>query len=221
MSRSIIDDGFRADLVEEAIFAGKIEIPTIFKPSKFIIPEGIVPFSYRNRIDGSGKFLAFYEHDIKFNDVISATDRYLEEFRKFDGIVSPDCSLYRDMPLCLQIANTYMNRAIGQYLQQKGMYVVPNIRWGDERTYTTCVLPEKIAFLGIEKHSIVAIGTYGCVQGKDNSYHFRNGLIAMLDELEPEVVLVYGPMPRGIFHGLEAKAQFVQYPDWIALAKRR
>ena len=28
------------------------------------------------------------------------------------------------------------------------------------------------------------------------------GLIAMLDELQPEVVLVYGAMPYEIFHGL-------------------
>ncbi|MBQ8094277.1 MAG: DUF4417 domain-containing protein [Clostridia bacterium] len=49
-----------------------------------------------------------------------------------------------------------MNRAIGHHLQQNGLYVVPNIRWGDERSYTTSVLPEKVAFLGVEKHCIVS-----------------------------------------------------------------
>ena len=221
MSRIIIDDGFRADLVEEATFAGVLEIPTIFKPDEFIIPVGMVPFSCRNRTDGIGKFLVFYEHDLKFNDVITATDQHLDDFRKFSGIVSPDCSLYRDMPLCLQIANIYMNRAIGHHLQQQGLYVVPNIRWGDERTYTTSVLPEKVAFLGVEKHSIVSIGTYGCVRGEENRHHLRNGLIAMLDELEPEIVLVYGSMPKGIFQELETRTRFVQYPDWITSMKRR
>lgn len=33
--------------------------------------------------------------------------------------------------------------------------------------------------------------------------YFREGLIAMLDEFEPEVVLVYGAMPKKIFGGLE------------------
>jgi len=41
----------------------------------------------------------------------------------------------------------------------------------------------------------------------------------MLDELEPEVVLVYGPMPDKIFHGLEDRTRFVPYPDWITLKK--
>ena len=58
-----------------------------------------------------------------------------------------------------EIANTYMNRAIGQYLQQQGIYVIPNVRWCDERSYTTCELIEKFAFFGLQKHSIVSIGT--------------------------------------------------------------
>ena len=54
-----------------------------------------------------------------------------------------------------------MNRAVGCYLQSHGVYVIPNVRWGDERSYTTVELPEKFAFLGVPKNSIVSIGTYG------------------------------------------------------------
>ncbi len=220
MKKLIIDDCFRADLVEEAVFDGIAEIPVINKPDRFIIPVGMIPFSCRKRSNRRGDFVVFYEHDLRFTDVINATDNYLDEFRRFAGVVSPDCSLYRDMPLCLQITNVYLNRAVGSHLQKRGLYVVPNIRWGDERTYTTCMLPEKIAFLGVEKHSIVSIGTYGCVQGKENQHHFRNGLIAMLETLEPEVVLVYGSMPEPIFRDLLSLTKFVQYPDWITLKKR-
>lgn len=46
------------------------------------------------------------------------------------------------------------NPAIAHYLQKKGVYVIPNVRWGDERTYTTEVFPEPLAFMGFEKHSI-------------------------------------------------------------------
>lgn len=112
-----------------------------------------------------------------------------------------------------------MNRAIGHYFQSKGMYVIPNIRWGDERTYTTTELPEKAAFLGAPKHSILSVGTYGCIKSKEDKRYFREGLIAMLDELEPEVVLVYGSMPRQIFEGIENRTHFVHYPDWITLKK--
>ena len=123
------------------------------------------------------------------------------------------------MPLVLQIANTYMSRAIGHYLQQQGIYVIPNVRWGDERSYTTCELPEKFAFLGLPKHSIVSIGTYGCIQSKINKYYFKEGLRAMLEELEPEVVIVYGSMPDSIFSEFKCKTKFIQYNDWITKKK--
>ena len=47
MKKNIIDDGFRADLVETALFDGIMEIPHIKRPDKIIIPKGIVPFSIK------------------------------------------------------------------------------------------------------------------------------------------------------------------------------
>ena len=133
-------------------------------------------------------------------------------------MISPDCSLYRDAPLAVQITNVYRNRAIGSYYQRKGSYVIPQIRWGNEDTYTTKVLPEKVAFLGAEKHSIVSIGTYGCIQHADDKKHFKAGLEAMLETLEPEVVLVYGSMPDSVFKDYLHLTKFVQYDNWT---KRR
>jgi len=115
--------------------------------------------------------------------------------------------------------NVYRNRALGCFFQRHGIYVIPNVRWGDERSYTTCVLPECFAFLGVPKHSIVSVGTYGCIKGEENNRHFRDGLAAMINHLEPEIVLVYGSMPERIFAPVAGKTRFVQYPDWISLKK--
>lgn len=123
------------------------------------------------------------------------------------------------MPLCLQFANAYLNRGIGRFFQSQGLYVIPNVRWGDERSYTTIEMKEKFAFLGVPKHSIVSVGTYGCVKSGEDQRYFREGLIAMLDELEPKVVLVYGAMPKQVFAGLESRTRFVNYPDWISRKK--
>ena len=217
--KKLIDDGFRAELVETAYFDGIMEIPSIAKPDKIIIPKGMVPYSCIDRSDGKDQFLCFYEHDAKFADCLASIDDHLGRMKEFSGIVSPDCSLYIDMPLCLQITNVYLNRAYGYYLQSKGHYVVPNIRWGDERTYTTVELPEKVAFLGVAKQSIVSIGTYGQVRRKEDKRYFREGLIAMLETLEPEVVLVYGPKTKQVFAGLEDRTRFVFFPDWITRKK--
>lgn len=216
---TVIDDGFRADLVCSAEFKGVFEIPYINPPRKIKLPKDTIPFSLMDRTKDHSEFVVFYERDIKFADILTATDEFLDELRKFPGVISPDCSLYRDMPLALQIANTYMNRAVGHYLQTQGIYVIPNVRWGDERSYTTSFLPEKFAFAGLPKHSIVSIGTYGCIQGRENKHYFREGLISMLDELEPEYVLVYGSMPDEIFADLKDRSTFISYRDWISKKK--
>jgi hypothetical protein len=218
---NLVDEGFRVSLVETAFFDGIFEIPHIDGPEEIIIPSGMVPFSLRERSLDKSDFVCFYEHDINFRGILTHTEEYVEELKKYPGIITPDCSLYIDAPLCVQIADIYLNRAVGYYLRQQGIYVIPNIRWGDERTYTTELLGEKVAFQGVDKHSIVSIGTYGQIQTAESKRYFREGLIEMLNELEPEVVLVYGSMPEKIFCDLKSKTQFIQYPDWTTRMKKK
>lgn len=209
-----LDDGCNPELVAGAQFDGILEIPIIKAPSKIVIPKGITPFSERDRIPGPGEALGFFEKDPKFADVLIHPKFYVDEFRKIGTIISIDCSLYRSAPLAVQIENLYRNRAIGSFYQRKGVNVIPLIRWGNEYTYTTKYFPERIAFLGAEKNSIVCIGTYGCIDDKENKYYFQAGLEAMLETLTPKVVLVYGSMPKSVFSNYLNDAKFVQYPDW-------
>lgn len=219
-NKNIIDDGFRPDLVEGAKFDGIFEIPHVPGPLEIILPEGMIPFSKIKYSQSHKEFVVFYEHDITFRDILTSTDDYIEDLKKYPGVINPDCSLYRDMPLVLQIANVYMSRAIGYKLWKSGIYSVPNIRWGDERSYSSIFFSEPFAFAGVDKHSIVSIGTYGCIRGKENKKHFKAGLAAMLDYLEPEVVLVYGSMPKDIFGEHIGSTKFVQFNDWITEKKR-
>lgn len=212
-----LDDGCNPELVAGAKFDGVLEIPIIEKPSHFIIPSIIVPFSERHRVSDPNAAIGFYEMDNKFGDLLRNPDLYLEDLKRFAAVISPDCSLYRDAPLSVQITNTYKNRAIGSHYQRKGLYVIPQVRWGSDATYTTKLLPERVAFLGIEKHSIVAIGTYGCIQHTEDKYHFKAGLDAMLKALEPEIVLVYGSMPNSVFGDYLNSSHFIQYDNWTKL----
>ena len=217
---NIIDDGYHPELVEKSFFDGTMEIPILNKPDNIIIPQSLTPFTKRNSIKSFDTAICEYEHDFRFADLIYNTQSLYEDLSRFSAFITPDASLYIDMPLCLQIANTYFNRAVGEFFQSKGMYVIPNIRWGDERTYTKCVLPEKIAFLGAPRNSILSIGTYGCIKSSESKYYFKAGLYAMLEELEPQVVLVYGSKPDSIFKEYQNYTTFVQYDDWITSTKK-
>ena len=214
-AKNIIDDGFNAELVEAAVFTGQLEIPLIKKPKEFIIPKSMIPFSERNKSENFEEFVCFYEHDIRFRDILTSTKEQIASLKKFKGVISPDCSLYYDMPLVLQMTNTYLNRQIGHYLQTQGIYVIPNVRWGDERTYMR-IIPDELpfAFLGLEKHGIYSIGTYGCCKTTEYKHHLREGLRNFIKEIEPEIILVYGAMPDSIFEEFKKDIQFVHFDDW-------
>lgn len=213
-----LTDGCNPEFVKGAEFDGIFEIPIIKRPKKIIIPQKLVPFSKMEKADKKTFAVCEYENDSEFKDLLSNPDEYISIIKQYQGFISPDCSIYRDMPLAAQITNIYRNRAIGYCFQKHGVYVVPCVRWGDERTYTTKVLPEKIAFLGVEKHSIVSVGSYGQLKDRVNRYYFDAGMDSMMETLEPDIVLVYSKMPDEI-KDKYPETKFVEYPDWTSIMR--
>ncbi len=214
-----LSDGCNPEFVIGAEFDGIFEMPIIKKPNKIKIPENLVPFSKMEKADPKSFAVCEYENDVEFKDLLVHPDDYIAILKKYQGFISPDCSVYRDMPLALQITNIYRSRAIGYCFQKHGVYVIPCVRWGDERTYTTKCLPEKVAFLGVEKHSIVSVGSYGQIKDRVNRYYFEAGLDSMIETLEPEIVLVYSQMPDDIEKKYPA-IKFVEYPDWTSIVRK-
>lgn len=220
LTKKTVDDGFAAELVGGAFFDGVWEMPIIRKERLFAPPFLMRPFSRQGITAMPDEYICFYEHDKKFAPLLEKAASYLDSVRKFAGIVSPDCSLYRDMPLILQAMNTYLNRAIGHFFQENGIIVIPNVRWGDERSYRGISgRLEPFAFKGVEKGSVVSIGTYGCIDGEENRYFFRDGLGEMLNVIAPERVLVYGRMPNDIFGDFIKGVEFLRYEDWTTIKK--
>ncbi len=137
-------------------------------------------------------WIIFYEHDKKFERIWNNPQKYLERIKKFKGVISPDFSIYRNMPLAMQIWNNYRNRALSAWLQSEGVQIIPNVRWNDERSYLFC-------FDGVEKNKTVAIGTHGCIKRKDDKEYFKKGLAEMVKKLTPKNIIIYGAAPDSIF----------------------
>ena len=208
-----LSDGCNPELVLGAEFDGVFEMPIIKKPKEIVIPDNLVPFSKMAKADHNSFAVCEYENDTEFKDLLVNPNEYIKTIKKYQGFIAPDCSVYRDMPLAVQITNIYRSRAIGYYFQKHGIYVIPCVRWGDERTYTTKFLPERVAFSGIELHSIVSVGSYGQIKDKVNRYFFEAGMDAMMETLEPNCVLVYSKMPDHIEEKYP-NTKFIEYPDW-------
>lgn len=213
-------DGFNSKLIETADFDGLYEIPMLKKATDLIIPSCAVPYS---KIKYSSKeerdILVFYEKDPAFRDFISLPQEHLGEIKDFKVVSTPDCSVYRDMPFSYQIGNISISRSVGYFLQTAGKLVYPNVRWGDERTYKRLHGEKPISFAGIPKGNIVTIGTYGCSKSREDKYHLQAGLEAMLDELEPKAVIIYGSMPKKLFDQYLGYTDFYRIPDWTTLKK--
>lgn len=204
---------FRCALVEDACFAGEYEFP-ILRPT-YSVPSRAIPFDKARGEKDKGQWVHFYIHDYRFECLWTHPEKYLPILRDFDGVISPDFSLYRSMPLAMQIWNTYRNRALAWWLQNNGVNVVPNVRWGDERTYSFC-------FDGIPKQSTVAISTSGCIQKKSDRFYFQQGLQAMVERLQPKVIINYSCMPRDIFGPyLDTGLRIVQIPNYSITVREK
>ena len=112
--------------------------------------------------------------------------------KKFKGVISPDFSLYRNMPIEMQRWNCFRGKAIAHYFEENGINVIPNIRTGDKRTFDFC-------FDGIAKNSIVAVGSHSAIKNKTNRSLFKLGIDKMVDVLTPKTIIVYGTTPDEVF----------------------
>ena len=199
-------DVFKAKLVCGAQFSVLYEFPILkkvhFKPRKAI------PFDKYTKMIDDTYWVHFYQHDYKFERIWNHPPKYLNILKSFSGVITPDFSLYREMPLAMQIWNTYRNRALAFWMQNNGLNIVPNVRWGDERTY-------KFAFEGLPIGGTYAVGTNGCVRNKLDRYYFKKGLAQMVEVLKPDTIINYHGKPGDIFSVYEKQGiEVISLPYW-------
>jgi len=203
-TRSGCKDVFHAFLVKNAEYDGSIEIPK--NKASTDIPNRVILFSKAKKSTDYDQWVCFYEDDASFERIWNNPNKYLPILKKYRGVISPDFSLYRDMPLVMQEWNVYRGRAIGHWLQENGIKVIPNVRWGDERSYSFCCL-------GVESNSTIAVGSHGCVKLITEINHFERGLSFAVERLNPKVIVVYGTAPDSIFEKYRTKGIQIVHMD--------
>lgn len=127
----------------------------------------------------------FFLDDYRFNSVWLQPQKYATFFQKFGAVMSPDFSMYRDMPKALQIYNHYRKHWCAQYWQSFGATVIPTISWSDCSSFDWC-------FDGEPEGGIVAVSTVGVKRDKEAFDLFAAGYREMIDRLAPKRVIVCG-----------------------------
>ena len=135
---------------------------------------------------------------------------YIEKIKEFECALTPDFSLYMDMPRAMKIWNTYRSRLIGQMMQDNGIEVIPTINWAEKETYDFC-------FAGIPKGSIVSRSTLSCKKDEALKEMWCNGCDEMLRRLEPRAIVLYGGRIDGYDFG---DTEVIEYDNHVTKQMR-
>lgn len=144
----------------------------------------------------AGKACHFFIDDYQFERVWARPSAYLGALGGYDCVLTPDFSLYMDMPDAMQQWNRYRSAALGHYWAENGLTVVPTLSWAQPSSY-------EFSFKGIPKHSTVATSTVGVARDKEAQKVWRDGMREAMRRLEPSRVLLYGKSIDFDFGGCE------------------
>ena len=149
------------------------------------IPDDLIGFNYAKTSKNKECGIHFYIDDYQFERIWNYPEKYLNILSEYDCMLSPDFSLYMDMPMPMKIWNVYRSRFIGSYYQNRGIKVIPTISWAEPETYEFC-------FLGIPEGSVVSISTVGVKESQDALKVWHDGVDAMIEAINPSAILIYG-----------------------------
>lgn len=157
-------------------------LPLVKKQEVSLEDAELIGYDKINQSNDYNKIVHFFLDDYKFESIYNNPDNKIEQIKKFKAVLTPNFSMFIEMPIVLQLYNTFKNRWVGAYLQKQGICVIPTVCWGDLTSFNFC-------FDGIEKGSIVAISTVGV---KNEKSHFLLGYNEMLQRIKPSKIICYG-----------------------------
>lgn len=211
-ARRIPTDCVNARLVRNAEYS-KTGLP-LFRCSS-TIPTELISFKNAAQSKDAHEWVHFYEQDDRLELIWESPELWVERLRRFEGIISPDLSVYRDDPLYVQGWNTYRNRVLAHYFSEQGFKVIPNIRFGSEKSYPFC-------FDGVEPNKPVCVSTLGVLSSQEDCKFFQDGFAEMMRQVSPNAVIVYGQMPERLFGKYRAEGiSFIPFETDAQKAKKR
>lgn len=185
---------------------GTFEIPVI-KRTKLDLDD-IEFIGYDKLNEGqTDKIVHFFLDDYKFEVLWKDPEPRIEKLKEYRAILSPQFSMYTEMPVAVQIHQTFKNRWCGAYFQSKGLKVIPSLVWGEADTFW-------FSFDGVDEGSVVAVSTIGM---RTEKQLFMAGYKEMLRRIKPKAIICYGEP----FEEMEGKLIVVDYAKTNNLAREK
>lgn len=173
-------------------------------------PSRMVAFTDCARMEDAEACVHFFLADFRFEGVWSDPLRYVSMLSRFGSVLTPDFSLWLDMPDAMLRWQVYRARAVGAAWEDAGLAVVPTLTWCDWPSLEWC-------FDGLPTHSTVALSTVGLMGDDAGKALFEEGAGEACRKLEPSRVLAFGTP-----HGFDANgAEVVWYESGMQARFRK
>ena len=177
------DRSYNLELINADDCAGEFDMP-VLEPCDFT-PSRLIGFNYAKSATEFDAGLHFFIDDYQFERLWNRPLDYLPLLAKFECVLTPDFSLYMDMPLPMQAWNVYRSRALGKLWQERGLNVIPTLQYSDPRTFGFCLdtLP---------KGATIATSTVGVKTDEGAKNVWREGMERALEVVKPKTLILYG-----------------------------
>lgn len=176
-------DGYNLDEYNNKKTEGFYDMPKIKACN--ITPKDLIGFNYMLTSKNKECGIHFYIDDYQFERVWNNVNDYIERLKEYQCVLSPDFSLYKEMPMAMKIWNVYRSRLIGQVFQENGIRVIPTVSWCEKETFDFC-------FDGLPHNATLSISTIGVKEDKESFKIWKKGVDEMISKLTPKKLLVYG-----------------------------
>lgn len=163
--------------------AGDLELPTM-EPVD-VIPSNMTSFNFAKSAKSFDTGIHFCIDDYQFERVWTYPERYVDLLRRFECVVTPDFSVYTDMPYPMKLWNVYRSLALGHYWQSEGLKVVPNATWSDEASL-------QWIFKGLPKGGTVFVSTLGVTRVDEYAHECARGFPELERQVRPSRILLLG-----------------------------
>jgi Domain of unknown function (DUF4417) len=159
-------------------------------------PATLVAFDRRKTCQTAGQrgdaAIHFWRDDYRFETIWKNPDKGLTRVAEVGATLTPDFSLWADMPPAIQIWQTYRSRWCGALWQANNIDVIPTVSWSYPESYD-------YVFEGLPERSTIAVSATG-MRNADIKDLFLTGLKEVLTLLRPARLLVYGKLPAEAHH---------------------
>lgn len=177
------DEAYNLPYVDLSRCEGKYQMPIIERENH--IPDSLMGFNYALTSKDKSAGIACYVDDYQIERLFNSPEKYIDVLREYDCFLSPDFSLYMDMPKAMQIWNTFRSRLVGQIMQDAGITVIPTVSWSDAESYDFC-------FDGLPENATLSVSTVGVMRYPEAIEIWKAGITELIKRKHPKILLIWG-----------------------------